>query len=313
DAASEPEITFTVTATSSDGSAAAQDYAVSVGGSLPISLSLVKTTLTSAWSPPSPDPSGLAYISHLGVLLISDGEVNEMANLFTGDNLFKMSPSGSFAGSLTTIGFSDEPTGVAYNPENRHLFFSDDTGTRSVYELDPGVDGAYGTSDDVVTSFPTAAFGSRDPEGLAYDAGRGVLYVTDGSSAVIYTIDPGPNGKFDGVPSVNGDDVVTSFDAGALGIHDPEGIEYDPALDILYITASRDSIAMVTPQGQLLGFLDISEAGARNPAGLALAPSSTDPGRMSLYLADRGVDNNSDPNENDGKVYEFMFEHGLLV
>lgn len=317
DAELEPSITLTVTATSTDGSVATQDYSVSVVDSappqIPTSVSLVRTTLASAWSPPSPDPSGIAYIAHLGVLMISDGEVNEMPNLFTGDNLFMMNPNGSFAGSLTAFHFSDEPTGVAYNPNNWHLFFTDDTGTRSVYELDPGPDKRYGTSDDVVTSFKTSAYGSKDPEGITYDANRGVLYIADGAGGRIYTIDPGANGKFDGVASAGGDDIVTSFDAEALGIRDPEGIEYDPGRDILYVTSTRNSIAMVTPTGELLGFLDISEAGARNPAGLALAPSSIDPTQMSLYLVDRGVDNDSNPNENDGKVYELITDQWLIA
>lgn len=245
--------------------------------------------------------------------MISDGEVNEMPNLFTGDNLFMMNLNGSFAGSLTAFHFSDEPTGVAYNPNNWHLFFTDDTGARSVYELDPGPDKIYGTSDDVITSFKTSDYGSTDPEGITYDTNRGVLYIADGAGKRIYTVDPGANGKFDGVASAGGDDIVTSFDVEALGIRDPEGVEYDPGSDILYVTASRNSIAMLTPTGELLGFLDISEAGPRSPAGLALAPSSIDPTQMSLYVVDRGVDNNSDPNENDGKVYEFIFDQWLIA
>jgi len=317
DAAAEPSITLAVTATSSDGSVATQDYALSVTGSSspppnPSSVSLVRTTLTSEWSPASPDPSGIAYVAHLGELLISDGEVDEMSNLFTGDNLFKMNLNGSFAGSLTAIGFSDEPTGVAYNPDNWHLFFTDDTGTRAVYELDPGADGLYDTPDDIVTSFRTRPFGLADTEGLTYDTNRGVLHIVGGTDERVFTVDPGPNGKFDGVPSEGGDDIVTSFDVGALGIRDPEGIEYDPNFDILYITASSNSIAMVTPNGELLGFLDITEANAHKPAGLALAPSSGDPTQTSLYVVDRGVDNNTDPNENDGKLYEFMFDQWLV-
>lgn len=312
DAGSQPTVSLTVTATSSDGSQATHGFDVSVvSETLPQTLRLAKVTDTGQWSPSSPDASGIAYISHLDALLVSDGEVNEMP-IFTGDNLFLATLGGSLSDTLTTIGFSDEPTGVAYNPDNQHVFFSDDTGTRSVYEMNPGGDRLYGTADDVVTSFATAAFGSRDPEGLAYDAGRDVLYITDGVTATIYTVNPGLNGMFDGVSASGGDDVVTSFDAGALGIEDPEGLEYDARYDILYIT-SGDDIAMLSTAGELLGLLDIASADVRSPAGLALAPSSADPGLMSLYLADRGVDNNSDPNENDGKIYEFVIDDPLTV
>ncbi|MGN7735868.1 RTX toxin [Ensifer sp. 22564] len=312
-AQSQPSITLTVTATSSDGSTASHDYSVNVTSgtpSPPTSATLVHTVLTSQWSPASPDPSGVTYISHLGTLMISDGEVDEMS-IFQGKNLFEMSLNGSLVRSMTTTSFSDEPSGVAYNPTNRHLYFSDDTGTKSVYELNPGTDGLYSTADDIVTSFKTSAFGSSDPEGLAYDTKRGVLYLADGS-ANIYTINPGANGKFDGVASTGGDDVVTSFSIGTLSNGDP-CVEYDPVHDLLYVVKSRTQVVMMSTTGQQLGTLDISAANARKVAGLALAPSSDDANQMSLYIVDRGVDNDSNPNENDGKLYEFQLDHWLLA
>ncbi|MCY1229108.1 hypothetical protein D9M72_414630 [compost metagenome] len=304
---------MTVTATSSDGSTASHDYSVNVTSgtpSPPTSATLVHTVLTSQWSPASPDPSGITYISHLGTLMISDGEVDEMS-IFQGKNLFEMSLNGSLVRSMTTTSFSDEPSGVTYNPTNRHLYFSDDTGTKSVYELNPGTDGLYSTADDIVTSFRTSAFGSSDPEGLAYDTKRGVLYLADGS-ANIYTINPGANGKFDGVASTGGDDVVTSFSIGTLSNGDP-CVEYDPVHDLLYVVKSRTQVVMMSTTGQQLGTLDISAANARKVAGLALAPSSDDANQMSLYIVDRGVDNDSNPNENDGKLYEFQLDHWLLA
>jgi len=312
-AQSQPSITLTVTARSSDGSTAQHDYTVNVttgNPGPPTSATLVHTVLTSQWSPESPDPSGITYISHLGTLMISDGEVDEMS-IFKGKNLFEMSLNGTLVRSLTTTSFSDEPSGVAYNPTNRHLYFSDDTGTKSVYELNPGSDGLYNTADDIVTSFKTSAFGSSDPEGIAYDTKRGVLYLADGN-ARIYTINPGANGKFDGVASTGGDDVVKSFSIGTLSNGDP-CVEYDPVHDLLYVVKSRTQVVMMSTTGQQLGTLDISAANARKVAGLALAPSSDDANQMSLYIVDRGVDNDSNPNENDGKLYEFRLDHWLLA
>jgi hypothetical protein len=313
-ATSEPSVNLHVTATSSDGSTDIHAFSVSVAGNqLPTSVTLAHTILTSQWSPPSPDPMDIVYISHLGKLLVADSEVDEMS-IFTGKNLYQMNLNGSLAGTLTTINFSDEPSGVAYNPANHHLFFTDDTGTKSVYELNPGQDGLYNTSDDIVTSFKTSAFGSSDPEGIAYDTNRGVLYVADGTTQIIYTVAPGPNGKFDGVASTGGDDIVTSFSAQSLGTPSDESVAYDPVHDLLYIIQSRTSVAMVTPTGALLGTLDISAAQAHKPSGLALAPSSDDPSHhMSLYIVDRGVDNDSNPTENDGKIYEFQLNDWLLV
>jgi hypothetical protein len=60
----------------------------------------------------------------------------------------------------------------------------------------------------------------------------------------------------------------------------------------------------VTIDGALLGLIDISVAGADAPAGVAVAPASDGLGAVHIYLVDRGVDNNSNPNENDGRMYE---------
>lgn len=62
------------------------------------------------------------------------------------------------------------------------LFFSDDN-RDEVFTMRPGRDGAYGTRDDKVTSFNTRAFGSRDPEDVAF--GQGKLFVVDGMSAEV--------------------------------------------------------------------------------------------------------------------------------
>lgn len=71
-------------------------------------------------------------------------------------------------------------------------------------------------------------------------------------------------------------------------------------MDILYVIALKGSVAMLTSPGELLGMLDISAAGAKEPAGL-LAPSSDDPSQMSLYIVDRGREPDSNPDDNDGK------------
>jgi hypothetical protein len=255
------------------------------------------------WLPPSPDSAGIIYIGASGTLLVSDSEVNEIQALFTGDNLFRIDLNGNLLDTLTTIDFSDEPTGAAYNPANQHLFFSDDTGTRSVYEQDPGPDGLYGTPDDIVTSITTSAFGSNDPEGVTYNTVLGVLHIVDGVNEEVYTVNPGVNGIFDGVPPA-GDDQVTSFDTTVLGTTDPEGIAYDSDFGHLYIAATKTSVVHVTTAGILVRTIDVSAANAKALSGLAYAPSSVNPSEMSLYIVDRGQDNNSNPNENDGKVYE---------
>jgi len=251
--------------------------------------------------PPSSDPAGLAYLRAPRTLLVSDSEINEITPIFTGDNLFELTLAGELLSTATTITFTREPTGSATNPENGHLFFSDDD-ARQIIEANPGVDSVFGTPDDVLTSWDTAAFGSGDPEGLAFDDLTGHLFVVDGVDAEVFEIDPGVNAYFDGVAATGGDDQVLSFDTTVLGIVDPEGIEFNSATGTLFILASVSGgmVYETTTDGNLLSQIDISAASPQVPAGLTFAPGSLNPGVLNLYVVDRRVDN-----VNDGSLYEF--------
>ena len=265
---------------------------------------LIRTVDLSQWSPPSPDPSGLAYHPATGTLIISDGEVDEMPQYFTGSSVFRSSLAGTLLNTHNVLSFTDEPAGAEVNIINGHLFLSDDTGIRSVYELNQGPDGQYSTSDDTVTSFRTSYFGSSDPEGLAYDPFTGALFVVDGVNREVYRIMPGPNGRFDGV-APGGDDQFSQFDTLNRGLDDPEGAAFNPITGTLYVVGKPASTLFeFTPSGSLVRTISISAAGAKKPAGLAVAPSSVNPNELSIYIVARGVDNDSNPDENDGKLYE---------
>jgi hypothetical protein len=110
------------------------------------------------------------------------------------------------------------------------------------------------------------------------------------------------------VPSEGGDDVVAHFDTDSIGAANPEGIAYNPDNGHLYVVDGSDVImSELTVRGTLYQTIDISDAGANNPAGLAYGPSSDvndDPSVMSIYIAARGVDNDTNPAENDGRIYE---------
>jgi hypothetical protein len=219
-------------------------------------------------------------------------------SIFRDKNVFETTRFGTLLRSATTLPFSDEPTGVAIDLANNRLFFSDDTGERSIYTVELGGDGVFDTRDDDVFSFSTEDYGSRDPEGVAYGAGK--LFWVDGANSELYWMIAGSDGDYDG----DSNDVVGHRDTDALGIEDPEGIEWDPNNGHLYIVGNPDDVvAEITTDGALVRLLDTSQADPRKPAGLAVAPSSEGSG-WSLFLSDRGVDNGKDPKENDGKVYE---------
>jgi len=278
-------------------------------------LSLVRTTQTWKWSPSSPDPCGITYYTPTGQLIVSDSEVDEISALFTTKkNVFRTTLAGSLQGTMSTVtplSFSNEPTGVSYNPSNGHLFYSDDDKLK-IFEVAPGTDGVLSTSDDKVTSFSVTPFSGRDSEDVNYDLVTPGLWIIDGTNAEAYHLLPGPDGKFDGVPP-GGDDILDHFDTKVLGIIDPEGIYRDPASRNLFIT-SKDPTKVweVSTGGSLVRIYDVSAAKAVKLAGVTLAPSSTTAGATSLYLVDRVVDNNVDSSENDGRMYEFALSGGSV-
>ena len=273
---------------------------------------LVNKTDTSLFDPPSSDPSGITYIPASNTLLISDSEVNETP-FFDGFNLFETTLAGVLVDTFTTydppsgIDFSDEPTDVAYNPANDHLFISDDTGVRSIYVLNPGPDGQYNTGDDIITSFPTQPYGSTDSEGVSFNTWTGRLFFTDGLNGEFFEIDPGPNGVFDGLAgSGSGDDILTTqFDTDQFGVTDPEGSAFNFHNGNVFILGSNELVAEVTLAGDLVRVIelqDIEPQVAARLAGIVYAPASTAPNQFHLYVVARGADE-----VNDGVLYEISF------
>lgn len=270
---------------------------------------LVQTIDTSQWSPPSPDPSGITYWSTRNTLLVADGEVDEMPALFTGDNIFETTLTGSLVDTYSTLAFSNEPTGIEFDisvdPVTGRFFISADTQGQHVYVLDPGPDRLPGTADDTITSFTTTTFGCNDPEGIAY--GQNKLFIACGAEARIYVLSPGPNGNFDGV-APDGDDQATFFSTSSVGVTDPEGVEHDSATGTLYIAGTKGNMVEATTTGSLIRTIDLSAINPVKLADVTIAPGSQNSSERHFYLVDRGVDNNTDPNENDGKIYEVTLD-----
>ena len=264
---------------------------------------LVATRWTDGWAVPSPDPAGIAWDPSTGRLIISDSEVDEMP-LYAGVNLYTSTLSGEqVAGGGTTLPWSKEPTGVAYRPGTDTLFVSDDDQDR-IFQVRRGADGRFGTGDDgALTSFSTAGIGNTDPEDVAVDMDvttDGNLLVVDGKNKEVFEYSPGADRVFG-----TSDDAVVQFDVYRHGARDPEGIVHHPGRNtVLVLDGRTNKIYEVTRRGELLNVISIVAANPVKAAGIALAPASDGSGAQNLYIVDRGVDNNVDPGENDGRFYE---------
>jgi hypothetical protein len=267
-----------------------------------VSATLVHTRLTSTWPAPSPDPSGITYNSTTGQLIISDAEVDEMP-LFEGKNLFVSTLAGEqVQPGGVSLPWSNEPTGVAYRASDRNLFVSDDDQDQ-IAQVAPGGDGIHGTPDDTVREFTTAAVSNTDPEDLAIDlevTREGSLLVVDGTNKEVFEYAPGSDNRL-GTP----DDQVSHFDVRVHGALDPEGIAYHPTRGtILVLDQDSRKIYEYNRANALINTISIAAANSIKAAGLAVAPASSGSGALNLYIVDRGIDNNDDRTENDGRFYE---------
>jgi hypothetical protein len=273
-----------------------------------LTASLVRTVDTSAWTTPSPDPAGITYDAAHNRLVLSDSEVDEMPLLYQDRNVFFSTLDGQqTAGDTgwTTLPWSHEPAGISYQTAG-HFLVSDDDLDR-VFLVDTGGDGVWTSGVDATPSSFTTRPLDGDAEDLTMDMDattNGHVLVIDGVNTDIYDYGPGPNGTFDALPP-GGDDTRVVFDVGQYGALNPEGIEYYPSRNtILVLDSDSRAIYELDRQGRLINVVSIAAGGPRHAAGITLAPPSDGTGGLNLYIVDRGVDNDSNPGENDGRFYE---------
>jgi hypothetical protein len=262
--------------------------------------SLVRATMTSSWPIKSPDPMGLTYNPRAKRLLISDAEVDEMPALWKGKNLFVAKRGGNLTTTGTFKKFTHEPEDLAWDNAHRVLYVTDDDLDR-VFRVGRGKDKRLGTRDDVVaTVLHTHRFGSFDPEGLAWLGSKRMLILSDSTNRRVYKIRPGKDLKFG-----TRDDTVRSFGTHKYGFTTAEDVAVRGKH--LFIVSSRQRFILeTTMKGALIQKIDLTGLGIVSASGITFAPG-TDGGRSRLYLTASGVDNNVNPNENDGRLFELKF------
>ncbi|MDH3300131.1 MAG: choice-of-anchor D domain-containing protein [Acidimicrobiia bacterium] len=247
-------------------------------------------------NPNSPDSSGISWLTSSNQLVLSDSEVNEYS-YFENVNVWHMTTSATVNSTGVTTDWSNEPTGLTVDNAGGRSFTTDDN-AKTITEVLMGPDNLPGTPDDViVTEFSTLGFGNSDPEDVAYDTTRGWLHIADGANKEVFTIDPGPNGQFEG----GGDDIITQWDTEIYGVRDPEGIAYDANADTLTVVDYQDTTAVeFTVFGAEIRQIDMAASGLVHPAGATWAPGS-DGVSISLWVVDRGIDGAS---PRDGQLVE---------
>ncbi|TIM26426.1 MAG: hypothetical protein E5Y63_29560 [Mesorhizobium sp.] len=232
-----------------------------------------------------PDPAGLAYDPGLHTMLLSDSEVDE-APFNNPTDLYAFSLSGQLQASFN-LNFTDEATGLAFDPNSGYMFISDDDDFL-VYWVDPA------NPTVRLGSFDTIPLGGDDPEDLAIDPVSGHLFIVNGESRTIVETD------------ISGSQVFSTITLPSV-IVDPEALVYDARTDVFYVGGGFSSnVWCVDRSGQILETIDIL-TDFRHPTNntrvnvkdLELAPASDGSGQTNLYVADFGWSH-----VNDGRIIE---------
>jgi hypothetical protein len=270
-----------------------------------VPATLVQTIATSAWSPASPDPSGIEYVPGSDRLEIADSEVDEVTGAGYHDvNLWQVTRNGAVTDTGTTWtpapGFSKEPSGLGYDAASKTFFISDDSAD-CIWVDHVGADTRVGTADDASSCIDTKQFSSFDPEDPEFDPTTGHLFYIDGVNTDVYELS-----AVDGIFGNGNDALVNQFDVGQYGPTDIEGLGQDAAHGTLLVGGrATKRIYEVTKTGALVTVIDATGiAGMRYISGLVQAPASDGSGRMDYWTVDRNLDNGGVPSENDGQLFE---------
>ena len=138
---------------------------------------------------------------------------------------------------------------------------------------------------------------SPEPEDVAW-RGTHTLYVVDDDRNRIDRIRPGRDDRI----GTAGDRRKTVAKTKSFGSRDPEGLAWRERGRVLIVTDARSARFFIVRAGGDRRFSTGDDA-VRG----TLAPSRADPAVMHLLIVGKGVDNASDPHENDGELFRFAY------
>jgi sugar lactone lactonase YvrE len=273
--------------------------------------SFVRESNTNCWTP-STDPTGLTYDPRSHKFWISDSEVDETA-LWKHRNLFLANRLGALQKTRRVDNATVEPEGISWYPRGKSLFVVDDD-KDAIFRFGRGRDGKLGTGDDKVRKLVnTLRYGSGDAEGVTWHSRRGkldMLIWTDAGTTKIYEVKRGRDHRFGTKDDVMKRQFATSTFTGPGDRHfaDPNGVYFDRKTSHLFTVDSKKHFVLETTlAGKFVQTINMpfcrDDPVCRGFSDLVFAPG-TDGSPRRLYLTDRGVDNDVDPNENDGRLYQ---------
>lgn len=314
--------TFRLTLTASDGELSTSADTILTVNQIPVavkSISQVGSFETGQdsdgnWLPVrATDPAGVYIDPSDHHLFIADSEITEIPEVWSEvhRNVFESNTTGTtlfgeydVSPAIPNQQVNEEAAGIAKCGNDDHFYIVNDDRQR-LYRYT--FNGSSMIMVDAVNTFPlNAPAGTLDPEGVTCDSSAGTIYVAGGHglNILVYHYDNGF--VLDRVMDLRNSTTVPENIPS-----DPEGIAFDTESGHLFVMNNdSDEIFEYTQDGIYLGRHSIADFSPKpkQPQGLAIGPSTRTPGKMSFFIADPRVDNNFDPTERDGLIYEAEIE-----
>jgi len=186
------------------------------------------------------------------------------------DSVFFLSLGGEALGQISLEPYGiRSPSGAVWSGTEPRLYVADRQ-TNQVDAISPGIDGAFGTGDDAVTSYATAAAGSSAPVGLTLDRSQGSIGWADEQTDRVYWI-------------TSSFGYLGSTDLAASGATELRGIDRDPSSRYLFMSDGGAGVLVADGSGKQISSQSASSLGVADLGGLAFSPAEG-----SLLVVDRG-------------------------
>ena len=239
------------------------------------------------------NPAGLAFSSRANALQVLEKQTSSITDLV------KLTPFADRAGSARLEAAIQDPINVAFDNRVGRLLILNSS-AKQLLEVREDASGDLDPS--TLTLHNVKHFALQDPQGMAFDAARGILYILDAAGPRFVAVELGPDESFEGA-------AISIIDFSSSGLGAVRGLAFEPGTGTLHVMVpSVQKLYELTLSGEVVAERDLAEFGLKDPQGMVFAPSgdqTDDPLQENLFLADSG--------QNDGQVTSASESTGQIL
>jgi uncharacterized protein YjiK len=242
------------------------------------------------------NPVGLAFSTRANAFQVIEGQSASAST-----DLFKMTPFTDGTGSARIAAAIKNPINVVFDNRVGRLLILH-SAANQLLEVREDANG--NLDPKMLIRHDIKDFDLQDPQGMAFDAARGVLFILDAAGPRIVRVEPGADGSFERAS-------LSTIDVGSSGLGAVRGLAFEPGTGNLHVVIpGEQKLVELSQNGEVLATRDLAEFGLKDPQGMVFAPSgdqTDDPSQVSLFLADSGQSDGQAAldSQSMGRIMEF--------